>query len=385
MSDRRDGRLGLVRGWTIVDLCAQLTSDATLEAAFDWLCRRRLNYSANADVWTLRRCWPQEKQIIKDAIAAGDYRFSLLSRITLSTGEEIDLWAARDVLVLKALALVLAGVLPVSSRCTHVRGNGGAKFAVWEVRHHLAQNSFVLRTDVKSYYASIDHLMLLDQLAVHVRDRRLLNLLGQYLRRTSERGGSFWDFEKGISLGCPLSPLMGAFYLHELDTVMERAMSRGGLFYVRYMDDILVLSRTRWGLRRAVRVVNGFFRDLDLSQHPDKTFIGRIERGFDFLGYHFSRDTDGVQAFGLAAVTVAKFKEKLFRLYEQARLAMASARSGRPRGTEPSTSDSIATHINNYERRWLAWARGGLNHASSLHLVHDFAVVHCLRGRDRGT
>jgi RNA-directed DNA polymerase len=122
------------------------------------------------------------------------------------------------------------------------------------------------------------------------------------------------------------------------------------------MDDILVLSRTRWGLRRAVRVVNGFFRDLDLSQRPDKTFIGRIERGVDFLGYHFSRDTDGVQAFGLAAVTVVKFKEKLFRPYEQAR--RATARSGRPRGTEPSTADSIATRINNYERRWLAWARG---------------------------
>jgi RNA-directed DNA polymerase len=39
----------------------------------------------------------------------------------------------------------------------------------------------VLRTDVKSYYASIDHLLLLDQLAVHIKDRRVLNLMGQYL------------------------------------------------------------------------------------------------------------------------------------------------------------------------------------------------------------
>jgi hypothetical protein len=36
-----------------------------------------------------------------------------------------------------------------------------------------------------------------------MKDRRVLNLLGQYLRRTAERGGSFWDYEKGISLGCP--------------------------------------------------------------------------------------------------------------------------------------------------------------------------------------
>ncbi len=43
------------------------------------------------------------------------------------------------------------------------------------------------------------------------------NLSGQYLRRSSERGGVFWDYERGISLGCPLSPLIGAFYLKRLD------------------------------------------------------------------------------------------------------------------------------------------------------------------------
>jgi hypothetical protein len=61
---------------------------------------------------------------------------------------------------------------------------------------------------------------------------------------------------------------------------------------------------------------------------------------------------------GLAAVTVAKFKEKLFRLFEQAWRATASAWSGRLRGTEPSTSASIVTHINNYEHRCLSWTRG---------------------------
>jgi hypothetical protein len=63
----------------------------------------------------------------------------------------------------------------VSRCCTHLKGDGGA--------NHLAANRFVLRTDVKSQYDSIDHLMLLDQLAVHIKDRRVLNLIGPYLRR----------------------------------------------------------------------------------------------------------------------------------------------------------------------------------------------------------
>ena len=45
---------------------------------------------------------------------------------------------------------------------------------------------------------------------------------------------------------------MGAFFLHELDERMERL----GLFYIRFMDDILVKAPTRWKLRRAVRAVN---------------------------------------------------------------------------------------------------------------------------------
>lgn len=39
-----------------------------------------------------------------------------------------------------------------------------------------------------------------------------------------------------------------------------------------------------------MKVVDQVLGSLELEKHPDKTFIGRIERGFDFLGYHFSPD-----------------------------------------------------------------------------------------------
>jgi hypothetical protein len=73
-------------------------------------------------------------------------------------------------------------------------------------------------------------------------------------------------------------------FLKQLDDRMERM----GLFYVRFMDDILVLSPTRWRLRKAVKAVNQVLGSLRLEKHPDKTFLGRIEHGFDFLGHHFS-------------------------------------------------------------------------------------------------
>ena len=56
----------------------------------------------------------------------------------------------------------------------------------------------------------------------------------------------------------------------------------------RLMDDVLVPAPTRRRLRGAVKTVNRVLGAVYLEKHPDKTFICRIERGFDFLGYHFS-------------------------------------------------------------------------------------------------
>jgi len=61
----------------------------------------------------------------------------------------------------------------------HVAGNGGAKRAVREVLEHLPSNSFVFRTDVKHYYASIRHEVLFEQLQARIDDPRLLDMLLQ--------------------------------------------------------------------------------------------------------------------------------------------------------------------------------------------------------------
>jgi RNA-directed DNA polymerase len=251
---------------------AEILADEVLDSAYAWLCERRKDWPANAHVWTFRRRWAQEKARLRNELLEGTYRVSLLSRVTLKDGQEIDLWSARDALVLKALTIVLTKRLPVSPRCVHVKGHGGAKAAVRQLMTHLPTNRFVLKTDVHSYYDSIDHFLLLEQLAEYVKDRGILNLLCQYMSRSSERGGLFLRYKRGISQGCPLSPLIGAFFLKQLDDRMERL----GLFYVRFMDDILVLSPTRRQLRKAVKVVNQVLSSLRLEKHPDKTFIGTI-------------------------------------------------------------------------------------------------------------
>ena len=67
---------------------------------------------------------------------------------------------------------------------------------------------------------------------------------------------------------------MGALFLDLLDQRMEDTK----LFYIRFMDDWIVLAPTRWKLRKAVRIVNETLAELQVEQHPDKTFVGRIKQ-----------------------------------------------------------------------------------------------------------
>jgi hypothetical protein len=83
-----------------------------------------------------------------------------------------------------------------------------------------------------------------------IGDERLFNLLRLYLRRCVCWGGNYRDIKRGIPLGAPLSPLMGALYLLPLD----QAMARHKATYVRFMDDWVILSPNRGRLRRGETV-----------------------------------------------------------------------------------------------------------------------------------
>jgi hypothetical protein len=73
-----------------------------------------------------------------------------------------------------------------------------------------------------------DHVLLQEQFSKHVPDKGVRRLLWQYMRRCAKRGGLSYDIERGISLGCPFRPLMGALFLQTLDERMEQL----GLFYL---------------------------------------------------------------------------------------------------------------------------------------------------------
>ena len=224
----------------------------------------------------------------------------------------------------------------------------GLKGAVRNVIKDYGKYRFFCKTDVLSYYDSIDHYTLLMKLHGYVSDRRIMRYVWQFLNRCVEWGGTYRDIQRGIPRGASFSSLLGAFYLLDLDREMEKLDVR----YFRYMDDILILASTLWKLKKAIRVLNQTFNELKLEKHPDKTFIGKTERGFDFLGYHF-----GPEGLDIAQKTLDNFVERAIRLYEQGRV-------------EPYSS----TWLGEYAKRWVRWAGAGfgnINDENHCRLVNE--------------
>jgi hypothetical protein len=94
---------------------------AQLRPAYLWLIGARAKASPNADIWDLRRNWSQLRQSLKQQITTGTYLFAPLQRVRHATGPAYS-WSAQDALVLKALTLALADILPTHDICTHVAG-----------------------------------------------------------------------------------------------------------------------------------------------------------------------------------------------------------------------------------------------------------------------
>ncbi len=137
---------------------------------------------------------------------------------------------------------------------------------------------YALKCDIRKYFASIDHEVLLSLIAATVKDEAVLELIRSIiLSHGSEIG-------RGIPLGNVTSQLFANIYLHELDWFMKQTL--GVRQYIRYCDDFVVVSPDKEYLERLVNPIGIFLQSsLRLDLHPNKVTISSWDRGVDFLGY----------------------------------------------------------------------------------------------------
>ncbi len=160
---------------------------------------------------------------------------------------------------------------------THRAINQFRKYGRIVSRNHT-QTAWVLKCDVKKFFASIDHRILVDILKRHL-DHDTIWLAEEIINSFHTKE----SFGVGLPLGNLTSQLLVNIYLNELDHFLKRELKVR--YCIRYADDIVILHENKYYLKSLLPKISEFLAGLRLLLHPDKVFIKTLSSGVDFLDW----------------------------------------------------------------------------------------------------
>lgn len=151
------------------------------------------------------------------------------------------------------------------------------------VSKNNTRTAWVLKCDIRKFFANIDHAILIDILKTRISDSDVVWLLSEVIEsfHTENRHGV------GLPLGNVTSQLLVNVYMNEFDNFLKRELKIK--YCARYADDFVILHENRNYLQAVLPRISKFLESrLILSLHPDKVFIKTLASGVDFLGWvHF--------------------------------------------------------------------------------------------------
>lgn len=141
---------------------------------------------------------------------------------------------------------------------------------------------WVLKCDVKKFFASVDHQTLMSILEKHLLDPDTTWLFGRIIESFHSGVPG-----RGLPLGNLTSQLLVNIYMNEFDQYAKHKLK--AKHYIRYADDFVILSKDKSRLEADIQFIDVYLKEkLKLELHPDKVFIKTFASGVDFLGWvHF--------------------------------------------------------------------------------------------------
>ena len=172
-----------------------------------------------------------------------------------------------------------------------------------KVSKNNSLNCHILKADIRHYFETVSHKILLSTINKRIKDKNILWLIKIILENHKT------DLEgKGMPLGNLTSQFFANVYLNELDYYVKNELS--AKYYIRYVDDFVILSNSKSKLRTCEEQIHIFLKEkLDIALHPDKTKILTLDKGINFLGLRIY-----CHHKLLKKSNVRKFKNKLSRI-----------------------------------------------------------------------
>ena len=137
--------------------------------------------------------------------------------------------------------------------------------------------------DLSKFFDTVDHDVLMNRIGRKIRDRRVLRLIGKYLRAGGMIGNRRLDTRKGVPQGGPLSPLLSNILLDDLDRELEKRGHR----FARYADDFIILVKSQRAGERVMAGITRFLeRKLKLAVNQEKSKVASTNES-SFLGFIF--------------------------------------------------------------------------------------------------
>jgi RNA-directed DNA polymerase len=149
----------------------------------------------------------------------------------------------------------------------------------------------VVDVDLKSYFDTIDHELLMRLVERRVGDIQILRLIRAWLKAGVMEEGKVTHPDRGSPQGGVISPLLSNIFLHEVDRRWCRSdgVATGSVRLVRYADDMVLLAQTEPQARTAWDQLQREFAELHLVVNQEKSRLTTLAEGLAFLGFEFRK------------------------------------------------------------------------------------------------